>query len=150
MCHHDGAFVLGLHFLADQLSDLLATIRVQARARLVCQDQLGVSAEGANDRRPLLLAARHLARILRVGGIDPQIRYEGSYLDLTCGPVLLTLELDDQIELIADAYVGGACAHVVGSLISWPLFGLRSVVRRGVRLLPGLLIGDLDRIRPSG
>ena len=31
MRHHDGALVLGLHFLADQLSDLLATVRVSAR-----------------------------------------------------------------------------------------------------------------------
>ena len=40
MRHHDGALVLGLHFLADQLRDLLAAVRVQARGRLVCQDQL--------------------------------------------------------------------------------------------------------------
>ena len=35
MRHHDGALVLGLHFLADQLGDLLAVIRVQTRRRLV-------------------------------------------------------------------------------------------------------------------
>ena len=36
MRHHDGALVLGLHFLADQLRDLLAAVRVQARGWLVC------------------------------------------------------------------------------------------------------------------
>ena len=40
--------------------------------------------------------------------------------------------------------------HVVGGLFSWPSFGLRGVVRRGVRVLPGLLIVDLDRMLPSG
>lgn len=40
--------------------------------------------------------------------------------------------------------------HVVGGLFSWPSFGLRGVVRCGVRLLPGILIVDLDRMRPSG
>ena len=56
MRHHDGALVLGLHFLADQLGDLLAAVRVQARGRLVCQDQLRVADEGASDHRALLLA----------------------------------------------------------------------------------------------
>ena len=106
MCHHDGALVLGLHFLADQLGDLLAAVRVQACGRLVCEDQLRVADEGTSDRRPLLLSARHLARILRVGGLDPQILHEGTDLGLTRGLVLLTLELGDQLELIADAYVG--------------------------------------------
>ena len=106
MRHHDGALVLGLHFLADQLGDLLAAVRVQARGRLICQDQLRVANEGASDRRPLLLAARHLARILRVGSLDPQILHEGTDLGLTCGLVLLALELRDQLELIADAHVG--------------------------------------------
>lgn len=105
MRHHDGALVLGLHFLADQLSDLLATIRVQARGRLVCQDQLRVANEGASYRRPLLLAARHLTRILRVGGLDPQVLHEGAELGLTRGLVLLTLELRDQLELITDTHV---------------------------------------------
>lgn len=100
MRHHDGALVLGLHFLADQLSDLLAAVRVQARGRLVCQDQLRVADEGASDRRPLLLAARHLTRVLGVGGLDPQVFHEGADLGLTCGLVLLALELGDQLELI--------------------------------------------------
>ena len=98
--HHDGALVLGLHFLADQLRDLLAAVRVQARGWLVCQDQLRVADEGASDRRPLLLAARHLARILRVGGLDPQILHEGTDLGLTRDLVLFALELGDQLELI--------------------------------------------------
>ena len=85
MCHHDGALVLGLHFLADQLR---------------------VADEGAGDRCPLLLATRHLARILRVGGLDPKVLHEGADLDLTRGLVLLTLELGDQLELIADTHVG--------------------------------------------
>ena len=106
MRHHDGALVLGLHFLADQLGDLLAAVRVQARGRLVCQDQLRVANEGASDRRALLLAARHLARILRVGGLDPQVLHEGADLGLTRGLVLLTLELGYQLELIADTHVG--------------------------------------------
>ena len=106
MCHHDGALVLGLHFLADQLGDLLAAVRVQACGRFVCQDQLRVADEGASDRRPLLLAIRHLARILRVGGLDPKVLHEGADLDLTRGLVLLTLELGDQLELIADTHVG--------------------------------------------
>ena len=106
MCHHDGALVLGLHFLADQLGDLLAAVRVQARGRLVCQDQLRVADESANDRRPLLLATRHLARILRVGGLDPKVLHEGADLGLTRGLVLLTLELGEQLELIADTHVG--------------------------------------------
>ena len=105
--HHDGALVLGLHFLADQLSDLLAAVRVQARGRLVCQDQLRVADECASDRRPLLLAARHLTRILRVGSPDPKVLHEGADLGLTRGLVLLALELGDQLELIADAHVGG-------------------------------------------
>lgn len=104
--HHDGALVLGLHFLADQLGDLLAAVRVQARGRLVGQDQLWVADEGASDRRALLLAARHLARILRVGGLDPQVLHEGADLGLALGLVLLALELGDQLELIADAHVG--------------------------------------------
>ena len=104
--HHDGALVLGLHFLADQLGDLLAAVRVQARGRLVCQDQLRVADEGASDRHALLLATRHLARIPRVGGLDPQVLHEGADLGLTCGLVLLTLELRDQLELIADTHVG--------------------------------------------
>lgn len=106
MRHHSGALVLGLHFLADQLGDLLATVRVQARGRLVCQDQLRVADEGTSDRRPLLLAARHLARILRVGGLDPQVLHEGADLGLTRGLVLLALELGDQLELISDMHVG--------------------------------------------
>lgn len=106
MCHHDGALVLGLHFLADQLGDLLAAVRVQACGRLVCQDQLRVADESANDRRPLLLATRHLARILRVGGLDPKVLHEGADLGLTRGLVLLTLELGEQLELIADTHVG--------------------------------------------
>lgn len=110
--HHDGALVLGLHFLADQLGDLLAAIRVQARGRLVCKDQLRVANEGASNRRPLLLATRHLARILRVGGLDPQVLHEGADLGLARSLVLLTLELCDQLELIADAHVGvGLCAR---------------------------------------
>ena len=56
MRHQDGALVLGLHFLADQLVDLLDAIRFQARGRLVCQDQLRVVDEGASDHRALLLA----------------------------------------------------------------------------------------------
>lgn len=36
--HYDGALVGGLDFLADQLRDLLAAIRVQARRRLIGQD----------------------------------------------------------------------------------------------------------------
>ena len=104
--HHDGALVLGLHFLADQLSDLLAAIRVQARGRLVCQDQLRVADQGASDRRPLLLATRHLTRKLRVGGLDPQVVHEGADLGLTRGLVLLALDLCDQLELIADTHVG--------------------------------------------
>lgn len=106
MCHHDGALVLCFHFLADQLRDLLAAIRVQARGRLVGEDQLRVADEGTNDRRPLLLATRHLARKLRVGGLDPKVLHEGADLGLTCGLVLLTLELGDQLELIADTHVG--------------------------------------------
>lgn len=98
--HHDGALVLGLHFLADQLGDLLAAVRVLDRGRLVGQDQLRVADEGASDHRPLLLAARHLARILRVGGLDPQILHEGADLGLARGLVLLTFELGDQLELI--------------------------------------------------
>lgn len=106
MRHHDGALVLGLHFLADQLGDLLAAVRVQARGRLVCQDQLRVADEGASDRRPLLPAARHLARIPRVRGLGPQVLHEGADLGLTRGLVLFTLELGDQLELIADTHVG--------------------------------------------
>lgn len=106
MRHHDGALVLGLHFLADQLGDLLAAVRVQARGRLVCQDELWVADEGACDRRPLLLTARHLARVLGVGGLDPQVLHEGADLGLTRGLVLLALELGDQLELIADTHVG--------------------------------------------
>ena len=105
MRHHSGALVLGLHFLADQLGDLLAAVRVQARGRLVCQDQLRVADEGASDRRPLLLAARHLARIPRVRGLDPQVLHEGADLGLTRGLVLFPLELGDQLELIADTRV---------------------------------------------
>ena len=105
MRHHDGALVLGLHFLADQLGDLLAAVRVQARGRLVCQDQLRVADEGASDRRPLLLAARHLARIPRVRGLDPQVLHEGADLGLTRGLVLFTLELGEQLELISDTRV---------------------------------------------
>ena len=104
--HHDGALVLGLHFLADQLGDLLAAVRVQARGRLVCEDQLRVADEGTSDRRPLLLATRHLTRKLRVGGLDPQVVHEGADLGLTRGLVLLALELRDQLELIADTHVG--------------------------------------------
>lgn len=106
MRHHDGALVLGLHFLADQLRDLLAAVRVQARGRLVCQDQLRVANEGASDRRPLLLATRHLTRKLRVGGLDTQVLHEGADLGLARSLVLLTLELRDQLELIADTHVG--------------------------------------------
>ena len=106
MRHHDGALVLGLHFLADQLGNLLAAVRVQARGWLVCQDQLRVADEGACDRRALLLAARHLTRVLGVGGLDPKVLHEGADLDLTRGLVLLTLELGDQLELIADTHVG--------------------------------------------
>ena len=40
--------------------------------------------------------------------------------------------------------------HVVGGLFSWPSFGLRGVVRRGLRVLAGMLIVDLDRMRSSG
>ena len=105
MRHHDGALVLGVHFLADQLSDLLAAIRVQARGRLVCQDQLRVADQGASDRRPLLLATRHLTRKLRVGGLDPQVVHEGADLGLTRGLVLLALDLCDQLELISDTRV---------------------------------------------
>ena len=36
--HHDGALVGGFDFLADQLRDLLAAIRVQARRRLIGQN----------------------------------------------------------------------------------------------------------------
>lgn len=104
--HHDGALVLGLYFLADQLGDLLAAVWVQARGRLVGQDQLRVADEGASDRRPLLLAARHLTRILRVGSLDPKVLHEGADLGLARGLVLLTLELGDQLELIADTHVG--------------------------------------------
>lgn len=104
--HHDGALVLGLHFLADQLGDLLAAVRVQARGRLVCEDQLLVADEGTSDRRPLLLATRHLTRKLRVGGLDPKAVHEGADLGLTRGLVLLALELCDQLELIADTHVG--------------------------------------------
>lgn len=106
MRHHDGALVLGLHFLADRLGDLRAAVRVQARGRLVGQDQLRVANESASDRRPLLLTARHLARILRVGGLDTQVLHDGADLGLTRGLVLLTLELGDQLELIADTHVG--------------------------------------------
>ena len=106
MRHHDGALILRLHFLADQLGDLLATIRVQARGRLVGEDQLRVSDEGTSDRCALLLAARHLARVLGVGGLDPQVLHESADLGLTCGLVLLPLELGDELELIADAHVG--------------------------------------------
>ena len=106
MRHHDGALVLGLHFLADQLRDLLAAVRVQARGWLVCQDQLRVADEGASDRRPLSGAVRHLARVLGVGGLDPQVLDEGTGLGLTRGLVLLVLELRGQFELIADAHVG--------------------------------------------
>lgn len=105
MRHHDGTLVLGLHFLADRLGGLLAAVRVQARGRLVGQDQLRVANESASDRRPLLLTARHLARILRVGGLDTQVLHEGADLGLTRGLVLLTLELGDQLELIADTRV---------------------------------------------
>lgn len=105
MRHHDGALVLGLHFLADQLGDLLSSYRVQASGRLVCQDQLRVANEGASDRRPLLLATRHLVRILRVGGLDPKVLHEGADLGLTRGLVLFTLELGDQLELISDTRV---------------------------------------------
>lgn len=106
MRHHDGALVLGLHFLADRLGDLLAAVWVQARGRLVGQDQLRVANEGASDCGPLLLATRHLARIPRVRGLDPQVLREGADLGLTHGLVLLTLELRDQLELIADTHVG--------------------------------------------
>lgn len=106
MRHHDGALVLGLHFLADQLRDLLAAVRVQARGWLVCQDQLRIADEGASDRRPLSGAVRHLARVLGVGGLDPQVLDEGTGLGLTRGLVLLVLELRGQFELIADAHVG--------------------------------------------
>lgn len=63
--------------------------------RLVCQDQLRVADEGASDRRPLLLATRHLARILRVGGLNTQVLHEGMDLGLTRGLVPLALELRD-------------------------------------------------------
>ena len=106
MRHHDGALILRLHFLADQLSDLLAAIRVQARGRLIRQDQLRAADEGASDRCALLLATRHLARVLGVGGLDPQVLHESADLGLTCGLVLLPLELGDELELIADAHVG--------------------------------------------
>lgn len=98
--HHEGALVLGLHFLADQLSDLLTTIRVKARGRLVCQDQLGVADEGARDRRALLLTARHLAWVLGVAGLDSHVLHEGVDLGLPRGLVLFALELGDQLELI--------------------------------------------------
>ena len=106
MRHHDGALVLGLHFLADQLRDLLAAVRVQARGRLVCQDQLRVADEGASDRRPLHAATRHPARVLGVGGLNTQVLHEGTDLGLTRGLVLLALELRDQLKLIADTHVG--------------------------------------------
>ena len=105
MRHHDGALVLGLHFLADRLGDLLAAVWVQARGRLVGQDQLRVANEGASDCGPLLLATRHLARIPRVRGLDPQVLREGADLGLTRGLVLFTLDLGDQLELIADTRV---------------------------------------------
>ena len=76
--------------------------------------------------------------------------HEGTNLGLTRGLVLLTLELGDQLELIADAHVGGACLHVVGRSFNRLLSRLRSVVRRGLRVLAGMLIVDLDRMRPSG
>jgi len=47
-----------------------------------------------------------LARILRVGGLDPQVLHEGSDLGLTRGLFLAALVLGDQLELIADADVG--------------------------------------------
>ena len=43
---------------------------------------------------------------LRVGGLDPQVLHERTNLGLTCGLVLLALELGDQLELITDAHVG--------------------------------------------
>ena len=85
------ALLFLLDFLADQLGYLLAAIRVQARGRLICQDQLRVFDEGASDRCVLLLAARHLARILCVGGLDPLVLHEGANLRLTCGFVFLPL-----------------------------------------------------------
>lgn len=70
MCHHDGALIRGLRYLADQLGDLVVAVRVQARRRLIRQDQLRVTDEGVSDRRALLPATRRLARILGVGGLD--------------------------------------------------------------------------------
>lgn len=89
--HHDGALILQLHFLVDQLGDLLAAVRVQARGWLVGQDQLRAADEGASNRRALLLAARHLARILGVGGFDPQVLHEGVDLGFVCSPAFSPL-----------------------------------------------------------
>ena len=104
--HHDGALILGLHFLADTLGDLLAAILVEAGGRLISQDQLRHANEGARDRRPLHAATRHPARVLGVGILDPQVLHEGADLGLTRGLALFTLELGDQLELIADTHVG--------------------------------------------
>ena len=76
--------------------------------------------------------------------------HEGTNLGLTRGLVLLALELRDQLKLIADAHVGVGLSARCWSFVQPALSRLRSVVRRGVRLLPGLLIVDLDRMRPSG
>ena len=54
----------------------------------------------------LLLGNRHLARILRVGGLDPQVLHEGVGLGLTHGLVLLVLECGEQRELFAAAREG--------------------------------------------
>lgn len=64
------------------------------------------SSESASDCRALLLATRHLAWVLGVGGLDTQVLHEGADLGLTLGLVLLALELRHQLELIADAHVG--------------------------------------------
>ena len=104
--HHDGALVRGLDFLADQLRDLLAVIRIQARCRLVGQNQLRIADEGARDGRALLLPARHLARVLAIRILDAQVCHEGKHLRVALLPVLLALELGNQFKLVADPHVG--------------------------------------------
>ena len=60
------------------------------------------------------------------------------------------------VKFVGEGVYVGSLAQGMGlyarcwSFVQPALSRLRSVVRRGVRVLPGLLIVDLDRMRPSG
>lgn len=100
--------------------------------------------------RPLLVAARYLARVLGVGSLDSQVLDEGANLGLTQGLALLVLEHGYLLELIADAHVEVGLRTRCWSFVQ-PAF-----VEATLRRSPCSEIGsgnadfDLDRMRPSG